>query len=292
VNGFLFVTPFTRLQSPDDSPVQINVYIRGGEDIQFNNIDVARLPTIRKQVETKAESEDLSTNSTSCFDLNEKTLDSTHKSSLHFGEQPASFRSYLRRYFTTLKAEMTNRLFGPFTMSSYIVPNNANPWNTAGGNLMDLYSYLSYAYLGRRGGVNKRLWAQGLQQNPGDHCKVYQQVLTLSAPTPTWVNSGTGIVSHTGTATFVPFTNAGVEVNIPFYSSQLWFPAGIGTNAQLAALTQSTWDPLQAYNYSATFYVSDPPAARTERIFEETSFADDFVLLHFLAAVPYATANY
>nr|AWK77868.1 polyprotein [Renmark bee virus 4] len=287
-NGFIVVTPFTKLQSPDNSSVGVNVYIRAGEDFAVNQLNITNNPRIR----TTTQSNDVSTEEVSCVELNEKVLEARHKSGLHFGEQPVSFRSYLKRFYKTGTGSVIATTSSTYQWTGLYLPDNANPWGTAGGNVMDLMSYLRPAYIGYRGSVRKRLRAWGLHYAAGDHVKVYQNMPSTTVTATGFTDSATSGCDHNGTATFVPFTNAGVEVELPFYSISLFWPAGVDTSSTMSGLSDSQWESIQTYNYLSTFEISGNNTAQTLRVVEETAYGDDSSLIYFIAAAPYVTASY
>nr|ULF99939.1 MAG: polyprotein [Marnaviridae sp.] len=286
-NGFVLVTPFTKLQSPDNSNVSINIYVRAGEDFAVNQLLVENLPTVRTTTQSSSD-----TNMNTCYELNEQVLDKTHKSVLHFGEQPVSFRSYLKRFYTSGAGSVISDDTGTYTWTGLFLPNNANPWGTAGGNPMDLMSWLRPSYIGYRGSVRKRLRVQGLLYSAGDHVKVYQNVPSNTPVATGFLDTGAATISHTGAATFVPFTNAGVEVEFPFYSNVLFWPSGTDTADDMAAIASQVWDPYQTYNYNAIFEITGNNFEHQVRLYEETAYGDDSSLIHYIAATPFVTTTY
>nr|ULG00030.1 MAG: polyprotein [Marnaviridae sp.] len=288
VSGFLIITPFTKLQSPDDSSIAVNVYVRAGEDFAVNQLQVANLPTVRTTTQSNSATVEPST----CYEMNEQVLDHTHRCTLHYGEQPLSFRSYLKRFYTTKVLTDLEQTTGSFNFTGLYLPDNANPWGTAGGATMDLMSWLRPAFIGYRGSVRKRLRLQGSHFAAGDHVKVYQPLPSQTVVTPAITTIGVPSVFHSGVATFVPFTNAGVEVELPFYSPSLFWPAGVDTAAGMLALTSQTWDRSQTYNYSAIFEMTGDNVPRTLNLFEETSYGDDSSLVHFIAAAPFVATDF
>ncbi len=236
-NGFLSLTPFTKLQSPDGSSVSVNMYIYS-KDMRYNQFTRLNLPSDREYPsiglldDIKVESEDLglvNANDTASFVLNDSTATLDHISDIHFGEQPVSFRTLLKRYTTndtvSIAAGGVANVYTQILMYNNVMPTNNMVYGAGAATWLDLYSYLKYAYLGMRGGIRRRIhlnvpvFGGNLSQVritrwlPGS-------VLTPGTST-TGTTPGTSIID--GTVMYVPTTVGGVEVEFPFYTNNLFF---------------------------------------------------------------------
>jgi len=202
---------------------------------------------------------------------------------LHFGEQPVSFRQYLKRYSSTSVVNGST-----FAETVVALPLFATPLAPVGtgsttSTRMILFDYLRYAYLGMRGGVRKRIRIKG----PTDSTSMRVQV-SIAEPsqtlTPSAMTSAIGALafaSTMGMGMFVPFTNAGIEVEVPFYNDNLFIPSGL-TAAEMAALTFAEWRLFNFNMYNITFDMLNTPANAT--LVEDTAISEDFNFLRFQGA--------
>lgn len=73
-NGYIAVTPFTSLQSPDNSDIEINVYI-SSDDMMFNQLTPTRIPTLRPATESKRMRSDMRVFSSDESDIEDEDYD-------------------------------------------------------------------------------------------------------------------------------------------------------------------------------------------------------------------------
>jgi len=312
VNGYIAITPFTALQSPDDSPVYINVYV-SSDDMAFNEMSSQNIPTQSWfPVEgITVEAKNLTTRTSTCVDLNPVPSSKAHIAEEYFGELPLTFRNLLHRFQTVSMTQFGDNFAG-FTLNQMMVyqnvifpvisPDVATVCQTVEPNLLN---YLRGAYLGMRGSIKKRLllWGPSLGNTSGFTVSTDPPVTVPSVPSTNWTTPSdapfTSLNLH-GTAEFVPFTNAGIEVTLPNYMntkfcySQLELPF-------CSSVTLPT-DPFFSRKYMQTFTVtnvtdasfvlSDDPTTvyRSYSIEEQNATGDDFSLLRFLAAPPHEVA--
>jgi hypothetical protein len=287
-NGFLTVTPFTTLQSPDGSPITCNVYVRG-KNMRFNQYDDTRLPTERIFTQSGTSFPEDHT----CHQLGESVLDVTCQTTLCFGEQPLSFRSYLKRYSTTTVATV----IGPAVGSTYSIrPTIYPPISPAFGSSavrVSLLSYLRYAFLGMSGGFRHRIGFQGARFHETDILRV-----SINAPSSSVTSSSvpfaSGIASYAdpkGTVNFLPSTQGGIEVELPMYSNNFFFPSGLSTDLAMKSLTSS--DTNFDRFYTDTFLVQASPsllsASDSISFVLDSGTAEDFTLYRWIAAPGFRT---
>ncbi len=294
-NGFIAAFPFTDLQSPDGSSISINVYAYC-PNLQVNGATSSQMPSQR--ILTESGSADVVSNNVNCIPsveisrvtLNESTATTRDICLDHFGEQPLSFRSLLKRYTGTQMITSTSGTGNTVTMVAQILPTNNLPNNATGASQnydMDLFTYLRYAYLGVRGSIRMRLRLKTANVLSNlNWIKV-----GLMAPTGAFSNTSTtssnvaNLASLNGTTTFVPATNGGIEVEFPYYSSNLF---------QLNF--SDVYDDAQTYadNMAQVWYrnmyccfdnPSDSMAAVQFGI--ERASGEDFNLMRFCGAPPY-----
>lgn len=151
-NGYIYVYPFTELQSPDSDPLEINVYV-SCPNLRVNKLGT-NLPSSREII---TESGDI-TQPVTCLDLNPNTSKPDHISLRHFGEEPFTFRSLLKRYD---KVENTITVTAPTAGSQVITiikSNYPRPVMLYGttNSVLKLFDYLKYAYMGVRGSLRYR----------------------------------------------------------------------------------------------------------------------------------------
>lgn len=223
-NGILFVTPFTSLQSPDDSSISINVYVRS-DNMMFNRFNETNLVQfINPYIETESDT-CCDATSSSLMEMSCCLLDPSQASSDHFGELPISFRALLKRFMSGSYVTTGDDLGGIYTTSSsfstFPISNTAS---TANSSNKTLYQYLRHAYLAQRGSFRRRLLT-GVKSNNVDTTDI---IITLSkdssvtlAPAINIVGGVVGI-EPSGSVMFRTGTNMGVEFEIPCYTTNLF----------------------------------------------------------------------
>lgn len=278
-NGYFGVTPLTALQSPDGDSVEVNVYI-SSPDLKVNYMTDSHFPDERILAESRVTMAEIETQV-----LNKSSANDEKISLEHFGERPVSFRSLLKRYATTraqaIAADATSvkTLVAEFPILPQVVP-------TYGGlttPTSSLFEYLRYAYMGMRGGMKKRVFLRG---NFGLNALTQVKVtLNPSESTDSVSNAyGTGVnASVTGTVTYVPYSNGGVEFEMPYYSQNLFNFAfaddGVGPD-------NGSFVVPYARNYTIAFdLVGSNDAGYLD---EESATAEDFTFFRYQGA-PYFT---
>jgi len=234
-NGYIAITPFTALQSPDGSAASLNIYVYSN-DMRFNQLSAVNIPTQRTVPtpgffkEITVESGVLSVKEEMKYvELNPSTATTDHVSELHFGEQPASFRALLKRTMTNqIITTASYASAAPFllTVRDLILPQNNIPYNASvTTQCLDLYSYLKYAYLGVRGGIRKRFHLNLPMSATGTMQMRVSRSVPATSSTPTSFTSGTAALRSRmdGSVMYVPSTVGGVEVEFPFYTNNLFF---------------------------------------------------------------------
>lgn len=223
-NGYIAVTPFTSLQSPDSSDVSVNVYI-SSDNMMFNQLIADNLPSNRPVTESGV----LSPEEITTVDLNESTATLDYICEEHYGEMPVSFRSLLKRFsritpfLTTTGATASARTIRVNGLRNYpeIIPSYVS-----GGGETSLYGYLRYAYIAMRGGTKRRIFVVG-DVTFGESNPV---MISSLSPSTSYVGSSaaysTGLNSYAaspnGSIVFVPHVNAGIEYEVPLYSNNLF----------------------------------------------------------------------
>lgn len=298
-NGVICVTPFTALQSPDGSTIAINVYVHS-PDMAFNRMTSANYPvsiqpyTEALEIYTESSEKWLSNKDSTCMDIAPSIMKTDNISMLHFGEQPTSFRSLLKRFQQGL---VISSLTSTASFRRYIFPiypGNLYSYYLPGAVSFPpvivpcLYNYLRWAFLAQKGGMRKRLRIIKTNSNPVPDFRVNVSLRPDESATvgAGWVNGGTGTVRGPvmdGTVTFMTSVNSGVEFEIPFYSNNLfswacnddpWFNTGLSV-MQVDTLRNYDVD-IDGFDGANSFlYVSETFAT-----------GEDFSFMRFLGSPP------
>jgi len=293
-NGFIFIVPFTELQAPINKSVYVNVYI-SGEDMQYNRYDNVLLPLARQIFTESGDEHEGVDNSISytCMELNPSSSSPATSADVCFGEQPVSLRSLLKRYtnYVTGSQANTNVAHQIAYYIRPIIPTISPVYATSGvsDTHPTLLRTMFYAYLGVKGGMRRRLrnYVVGEAMAPQQCVQVQMnsEETTLSSTfAPTYTTGAFAMVGK-GSATFIYNTNGGVEVEMPYYSPNLFHFAfnstGYGTTD--ANEMFASW----CKNYTVFFETvstSTNPIVFTE----EYATAEDFNLMRYNGS-PYYT---
>ena len=284
-NGYLAVVPFTTLQSPNDTSVQVNVYVSAPE-MRFNQLVETRFPMQRPATQAgEAETKEMADN------LNESTATLDGINELHFGEAPVSFRGLCKRFVS--RTSMATPMSGAddLPISLYLAQNYPAPdiGFTAGMRTdpANIVRYLRYAFLGIRGGYKHRIGLLGNYTTP----QVSKTKVSLTIPSTTIVPDAFLTTSSydfakssiNGTVEFMTSTNAGIEFEVPLYTSNLFgisfsddpFPAS-NSNVEATLMRRfAVASPMRSIDVSTMFVQHDFAAA------------EDFTLMRFQGAPPY-----
>jgi hypothetical protein len=283
-NGYIGVVPLTTLQSPDDSDISINVYVKSS-NIEYNLFCDDNVPTRREIV---TESEVISQHAVTCYDLNESTADSTQIAQEHFGERPVSFRSLCKRYVATTSQGAAASVLTEKTILSTF-NNIPVPSPIYGGttSLVSMIGYLRYAYLGVRGGMRKRIH-HFINHQAVD---LAQARVSLDSPAivvipSTSYNVNPHYSKSIGTVTFVLGSSSGIEVEVPFYSNNLF----AFSFADLLIGSNADNDMIVKWSKSYTVAVDSFAANNAGFVVEETASGEDFTFFRFQGAPFFSTA--
>jgi len=289
-NGYIIVCPYTPLQSPDNSDVPINVYVRSN-NLKVNQLLSDNLPTARKlRTESGVFCKEISHEVINC---DSSSLDRC--SELYFGERPVSFRALLKRYTTSSIYSIT---IGTLATHAYgylidrIFPINNLPLDATApidSRVSPLMTYLQYAFMGAKGGIRKRLTTNGFSD-----ASVTNSLWRVSLVSPgTSETTSTGITTSSvptskliGTSSFITSSNAGVEVELPYYSNNLfWFAFSDSASGYLPTdQYENSWTRM----YTLEFQIRGGTYSVPSYISVDTSTGEDFMLFRYQGA-PYYT---
>jgi hypothetical protein len=212
VNGYIILAPFVPLQSPDNSDIEINIFVKSTN--MFFNQMTSNLPT--QKVYITPESMDLDTHDkeTTSTVLNPSNAQTTDITKHYFGELPLSFRGCLKRYVTLETLTVVPvAATQSYNLTRPIIPAPAPLYNGAAITYPTLLGYLRYAYLGLRGSVKKRIrfYETDLPKR--------QNITTITLKPPAEFTASTAgfgttplFLEQGGSVAFQPYTNAGIEV--------------------------------------------------------------------------------
>lgn len=280
-NGFIYICPFTQLQAQASEVVSINVYAYC-DNLQVNGMTSLNLPSGRAVYTSSGEYGVQSTVDISEIDLNESTATTKTICKECFGEQPLSFRSLLKRFNTRLHYAISNAGQIRMTVTQSVVPPNTMVYTTVSPTYTDLFSYLRYAFVGLRGSVRYRYNCNV----PLNTSTLAQAKFTLYQPL---TSTTTGIAYNTlparatmeGTVMYVPFTNGGLEVELPLYTNNLFLFSCYDNNL--------TYDAAQDFmdNLFFQYFRLDIDSVGTISsgyLEEQIAFGEDFSLIRFQGA--------
>jgi hypothetical protein len=307
-NGFIYVTPFTELQSPDGSSVKINVYVRS-RDMAFNRITTVHLPDTRVNVDpggflqapndVRTESDTVTTVPVLCDTLNESGATMDHISEVCFGEQPASLRGILKRFAngdTTAERIVT----GTWNFGQYVAWGRRSIYPPIrpvyDGVTLDeqarhtFLPHIRLAYLCMRGGMRYRISMTGADQGHSDSVLVQlkEEEFGESVISNVFTPPQTMYPSAEGTVEFMPATNGGVEVELPQYTRNLF---AMSCNNEVYPSTNPAFDLVATRNFNFWYPTASKFVGSSSRtIVPLVSYAtgDDFQLFRYQGAPSYA----
>jgi len=289
-NGYIGVVPMNKLTSPDGSSVSILVHVQS-DNMHFNYMTDSLLPNKRRIVTSSR-----TLNSIDCdrIDLNESTATTKNIATDHFGEQPLSFRALLKRYMH-VGAQSVASAGSVGSTSTYLwknYPVNNVPYasSPSGSAMRNLWDYLRYAYVGIRGSVRSRF--QVITTVQADY-NVWYLVATSSVAAgsaESATNSITGsFCGFRGTGVFTPYSNTGVEVEIPFYSDNLFVFAFADTYDGSGVGTFDSGDMNNAWVRNHSFILTTDQITKTIAVGRDFAAGEDFDLIRFQGAPYFST---
>lgn len=223
-NGYVAVTPFTSLQSPDGSDISVNVYISSA-NMMFNQAIDANFPTARPTTE----SGELSSEEVTMMDLNVSSADISQICEEHYGEMPVSFRALLKRFNSVKDYEAPTgdatiaRTVRVSDISNY--PKVIPSYDGSSGS-SSLYGYLRYAFIGIRGGTRRRFQLVGDVEYGRNNVILVRLDPPSAADIPYTVVYSSNLNAfeslYRGSILFVPHVNGGFEYEVPLYTNNLF----------------------------------------------------------------------
>lgn len=289
-NGYISIVPFTTLQSPNGSPISINVYI-SSDNIVFNHLTTVNMPRRMPNTEAGIVS---TPNEVTHMELNASNVSTEHLCEDYYGERPISFRSLLKRFTGWTRAEdfLIQDNGGASLYALYCHPIYPTPYPKYGEISLEqepnLFGYLRYAYIGMKGGMRHRVGVSGRMTfnqmgrvkvelgEPKEQFDVFHQFIL--SDTVRRLNS-----TMNGTIQFAPTTNSGIEYETPCYTSNLFAISFSDDPYPFSSL-------IQTKNVRDVDVVMTHNTILTDRsyVMHDIATAEDFSFLRFQGAPPYA----
>lgn len=285
-NGYFTVSVFNGLTGPNNSPAYINCYI-SCEDLRVQCPSDSRMVSSRDFVFESAE-RTVFPDPVNTMSLNDKSDKTYSMASQHyFGEECLSFRAFFKRFTTTESITVTSNpaAAGPYHFSLLfpIIPRILPTIYNAVRNQNQI-SQLRLAYMCVRGSLRKRIYLHA-DSNDRDLLRATVRLEAPSTPPSSATgafNPGTVTSLNNGNVTFVPSTNGGIEIELPWYSLNLFgFSFTNDLGSALAAGYTNSW--VSSYR---VLYNVIAPLANTARVVEDTAAGEDFNLFYWIGAPP------
>lgn len=301
-NGYIGVSPFTTIQSPDNSNININVFVKC-KDLQVNQLNQSKLPTEIEvttesleittesmMVSFEKETKDIDNSEVQCLSLNNTSASTDNICDMHFGEQPLSFRSALKRYATTARfvVPLNATTAAKRLAASFLNIPEPTPLLGSVDSSPHLFGYLRYAYLGLRGGMSKRVFTfLDNLDNQLSPTKVTLRLPESFLNASVVFSSSAPASEENGTVSFIPATNGGIEVEVPYYSNNLF----AFSFARDLVGSNSDNDANDEWSRRYQVQIAMHGATDAGEILEDSATAEDFTFLRFQGA-PMFTFKY
>lgn len=292
-NGWLGMIPLTQITSPDGSAATMNFYM-SCPDLQVNFLTSQNMLTERIQVINESDTyhgTSLMSKPVTAVTLNKSAAVTTNIASEHFGEQPLSFRSLLKRKVTV----DAFHLFSATATVKYahavynIYPDNHMPFAATSITYYDLFSYLRLAYTAVRGGMRytARVSNEFSGISPIGHVKVSLLPVNTAVVKSITIDAVVPLAKLEGTVAFVPWTNGGVDFELPLYTNNLFVFAGQNTFDEAGTATMENYWVRQ---FSIDFSLGAPAITTGTYLMLDMSTAEDFSFMRYQGAPYYSCA--
>lgn len=307
LNGYVEVRPINELIQPTPtSKVLVNVYV-SSDDMEFMVPTDRALPVSREVIYTESKS----VNDVGFLNPKDGHTDKIHLD--HFGEKVVSFRALMKRY-TTMEAvngDVAAQGPGVWTIYSRLYPKPAAPIGRppAGDGdpemLRTLFDYLRFSYLGMRGGMRKRVVIAYCRDeiSQSDFCRTRllpptDQHVHNTAMFRTTMNSVTNIKAEqysslNGAVQHHINTNGGIEIEVPYYHSDLFQMAFSNTEGWASSPDEDLGiNPIYSCAWATSISTIAPTGDNSLMgVTIEGASAEDFTFLRFQGAAFYVTAS-
>jgi len=282
-NGFFYLVPFTQLQSPISDTINVNVYCRS-DNMHYNYLNSDHFTNNLPDENLFFAQSHLIEQTYITTELNSSNYSIKNLHTDWFGESPVSYRTMLKRFHKTAEYNvntsercvlLTDEIFRPLTQP----PGIDRPI------YYDLLSYLRYAYLGMRGSLKKIYRVDTSNTGRTELGAFVEATLgdVSAVATPGLVGIGYEIstLNYTGSALFSQASNAGIEVEVPYFSNNLFLnpnSTNITASAESDDFLVRTVDVLFQLPYSVS--------ANNISVSAFTATGEDFSLMGYIGAPP------
>jgi hypothetical protein len=238
-NGFIGVFVVNEEQSPTGESLFVDVFT-ASDDIHYNVLISDGLPYDRKMsesLEIKSESlefKSFSQNEVSCLSINHTNTSTSGFLEDFFGEEPRSFRSLMRRWVVGRSIASAFPAAGPTkakivtSILPLVAPVFGAVSSITSGEDLNLWSYLCYMYMSFKGSICWRVHFNTGTMGPTSHVKI-----RFTSPNRSTQADGITFIANTtaksqliGSVSEVPNTQGGVQVRVPWYSSNKFLVPG------------------------------------------------------------------
>lgn len=282
-NGFFYLVPFTQLQSPISDTINVNVYCRS-DNMHYNYLNSDHFTNNLPDEGLFLAQSHLIERSYITTELNSSNYSIKNLHTDWFGESPISYRTMLKRFHKTAEYNvntndrcvlLTDEIFRPLTQP----PGISRP------TYYDLLSYLRYAYLGMRGSL-KKIYRVDTSITGRTELGAFVEatlgdVTAVATPGLTGIGYEISTLNYTGSALFSQASNAGIEVEVPYFSNNLFLnpnSTNITASAQSDDFLVRTVDVLFQLPYSVS--------ANNVSVSAFTATGEDFSLMGYIGAPP------
>jgi hypothetical protein len=266
-NGYIMVVPITDLQAPEDKSVHVNVFIKSN-NMRFA---VPNANNMWSNMVTESGSECVS------IDINTAGSSDSGISEYHFGEECVTMRSIFKRYRTHLamSGEVTSAVNG---IIRFVLP--VQPILSFDAGLDAVLSQWRNCFIGLRGGFKYRIRpAMSNPIRPLDSMSVSMESPSITTPTSVTHGIVTAVRNFlTGSTTFIPYTQPGLEVEIPYYNTALF------SFSQLNVPSPNNVSYMIPNQMRTWQFAFNAGSEATGRVMVDVATGEDFMFLGFLKA--------
>lgn len=288
-NGYIGVVPFTKLQSPDGSPVEVHVYVcsKDLQVVQPRTFGVARYVLPQSYVVTPQSMTCHLDPAPTEMSLNATSANTLDLCSRYFGEQVISLRSLLKRYIT-YHVSNYNATINTNQNLSITIPRTPpiTSYSTVYAVVsLKTFDYISPAYLGMTGS-HRWILTTNMRANMGHLAPVKSSlgaITSIDVTSFVLVNGDSANdTSVSGTVIDIPNTNGGIEIEAPLYTNNLFLLACWPAKEDGGISFETSW------SRNVLFTVPSLVLDATQRasVWLDSSIGEDFNLHRYLGA-PY-----
>lgn len=197
---------------------------------------------------------------------------------------------FFKRYVTTTLPTALPAAANANQEIKMVAPIMVSPQPLYGATYTDpsLFGYLRYAYLGMKGGMRKRV---RVKMGDSSTARSNQVLIKLQRPTSGIISSIAWVTSEpkrttTGTLSYGPSTNCGIEFELPFYTGNI-FVFSCADDMIGTWVDENDMSRVWTKNYEAHFEVNGSLSTSNQCV-EDSASGEDFSFMRYQGA-PYYT---